>query len=281
MSEENQYNNIIETNNTIQQSFEKTFENYNIRCFTINDELYFVAKDIATALKYSNTTETIRKHCPNRKPVSEILGYEHETLTNEIKDLQALNLDPKSIIITEPDMYALVMRSEKETVEPFKQWVYSVIQEIRKTGSYNSFNNNISDNMLDLINNKMTEIVNSSYDNLLSYIDDKFDEKINKLISYKKLGNRNYSFQELVDFINKEYAPPGIQTNITSMKSFLVSISMIKKNGTGVKKYLDNGYITEIVNPFSTAINTNNIVFSKDGIEFIVNQLLDQGYITI
>ena len=40
----------------------KQFEDYNIRIFNINDELYFVGRDIAIALGYSKPRDAIVKN---------------------------------------------------------------------------------------------------------------------------------------------------------------------------------------------------------------------------
>jgi prophage antirepressor-like protein len=112
----------------------KQFEDYKIRMFTINNELYFVGIDIANALDYKDAPKAITNNCKEYIKVHELVtvGSLH---INEINGLG--DLDPKTNLITEKDVYRLIMRSNKPEAEKFQDWVYDVITEIRKTGSYN------------------------------------------------------------------------------------------------------------------------------------------------
>ena len=61
-------------NNTRKPSlFEKMFEGYNIRMFNLNNEIYFVGKDVALTLGYSNTRDAVSNHCDDKIQLSEIL----------------------------------------------------------------------------------------------------------------------------------------------------------------------------------------------------------------
>ncbi len=86
-------------------------------------DVWFVAKDVAEALGYSNPRDAIGKHC---KGVAKC-----DAPTNS--GVQEVS------IIPERDVYRLVMRSRLPSAEQFEEWVVSeVLPTIRKTGSYNT-----------------------------------------------------------------------------------------------------------------------------------------------
>lgn len=88
-----------------------------------NNEPLFCAKDVATALGYSNTTDAISRHCKSGKSVF----HEH------INGFGGVNL----IYIPEKDVYRLIMRSNLPDVEKFQDWVCEeVLPSIRKHGAY-------------------------------------------------------------------------------------------------------------------------------------------------
>ena len=83
--------------------------------------IWFIAKEVAEKLGYSNPHEAIRTHC---KGVSEF-----RTPTKGGEQLIK--------IIPERDVYRLVMKSKLPTAEKFENWVVDeVLPTIRKTGSY-------------------------------------------------------------------------------------------------------------------------------------------------
>jgi len=105
------------------------FKSFPIRTVKVNDEVLFVAKDVATALGYADAAQAIKDHC--KKSINYTNG--DKTVVNEIKELHRT----KSLVIPESDVYRLVMRSKLEQAEEFQDWVCEdVLPTIRKTGSY-------------------------------------------------------------------------------------------------------------------------------------------------
>ena len=94
-------------------------------------EIYFKAKDVATALGYTNTNEAIRDHVRE--------GY--RVRYDNIKGSETLPLHPHTMFLAEPGFYELIFSSKLPHAEAFQYWVFSeVLPSIRKTGSY-SMNN--------------------------------------------------------------------------------------------------------------------------------------------
>ena len=66
----------------------------------------------------------------------------------------SLGRQQKATFITEPQLYFVLMRSDKPKAKPFRQWVISeVLPTIRKTGSYSV--SNISDRVIAIEEQKM------------------------------------------------------------------------------------------------------------------------------
>ena len=92
-----------------------------VRTVTKDNKTYFVGNDVAKALGYSETAKAIRTHC---KGVSEM-----DIPTNG--GVQTMKM------ITEGDIYRLVIKSQLPQAEKFESWVFdNVLPSIRKTGSY-------------------------------------------------------------------------------------------------------------------------------------------------
>ena len=114
-----------------------------IRTVTINNEPWFVGKDVATALGYKNTKDAIISHVDDEDKTV-IQRSEIATLENHIpEDVLPMNFVSAEIpnrgltTINESGLYALIFGSKLETAKKFKHWVTSeVLPSLRKTGSY-------------------------------------------------------------------------------------------------------------------------------------------------
>lgn len=94
-----------------------------IRTVTIENEPWFVGKDVATALGYSNPQKAVRDHIS-----------EEDRGVNEMDTPSGRQ---NLAIINESGLYALIFGSKLESAKRFKHWVTSeVLPAIRKTGSY-------------------------------------------------------------------------------------------------------------------------------------------------
>ncbi len=94
-----------------------------IRTVTIDNEIYFVGKDIAKALGFSNPRDAISTHV-----FDEDRGVE---------TIDTLGGKQNMTVVNESGLYALVFGSRLESAKRFKHWVTSeVLPTIRKTGGY-------------------------------------------------------------------------------------------------------------------------------------------------
>ena len=101
------------------------FNGQQVRTVTINDEPYFVGKDVATILGYKKPENAIANH------------VDDEDKTTTLIQGDGSNYKSKSVIINESGLYSLIISSKLPTAKEFKHWVTSeVLPSIRKHGAY-------------------------------------------------------------------------------------------------------------------------------------------------
>ncbi|PZI70682.1 phage antirepressor [Staphylococcus aureus] len=135
------------------------FEELPVRTLTVDNEPYFVGKDVAEILGYSNTRDALSKHVDEDD--KEILTSRNTTLENlPNRGLTAVN---------ESGLYSLIFSSKLESAKRFKRWVTSdVLPAIRKHGIYAT--DSVIENTLnnpDYIINILTEYKKEKEQNLL------------------------------------------------------------------------------------------------------------------
>lgn len=95
-----------------------------IRTVEINGKIYFVGKDIANALGYSNPRDAIARHCKG--------VVKHDSFKEGGQEVA---------LIPEGDMYRLITHSKLESAERFESWVFDeVLPAIRQHGYYENPN---------------------------------------------------------------------------------------------------------------------------------------------
>ncbi len=93
-----------------------------IRTTEINGEPYFVGRDVAIALGYTNANDAMAKHC---KGIAKRYPLPTDGGIQEVR------------IISEGDMYRLIASSKLPAAEKFESWIFDeVIPTIRKHGAY-------------------------------------------------------------------------------------------------------------------------------------------------
>ena len=94
-----------------------------IRTVTINNKPYFVGKDVASILGYSNVRDAIANHV-----------YEDD---KGVEKLDTPGGKQNMTVINESGLYALIFGSRLESAKRFKHWVTSeVLPSIREHGAY-------------------------------------------------------------------------------------------------------------------------------------------------
>ena len=109
------------------------FNNNVVRVITTENDILFVASDVAKVLGYIRPNDAVTSHCKKANSLINIVTVKYRDQQNQ----QLIGLDQKTKLIPESDVYRLVMRSKLESAEKFQDWVMEdVLPAIRKTGKY-------------------------------------------------------------------------------------------------------------------------------------------------
>ncbi len=97
----------------------------NVRSLVIDNEPWFVGKDVAEALGYKNVRDSLARHIDSDDKRDGVVIHD------------SMGREQKPIIINESGLYSLILSSKLPSAKKFKHWVTSeVLPTLRKTGSY-------------------------------------------------------------------------------------------------------------------------------------------------
>lgn len=97
----------------------------NVRSLMIDNEPWFVGKDVAEALGYKNVRDSLARHIDSDDKRDGVVIHD------------SMGREQKPIIINESGLYSLILSSKLPSAKKFKHWVTSeVLPTLRKTGSY-------------------------------------------------------------------------------------------------------------------------------------------------
>lgn len=103
------------------------FENQNVRTVVVENEPFFVGKDVAEVLGYKKPSNAIGIH------------VDEEDKTTSLIQGTGSNYKSKTTVINESGLYSLIFSSNLESAKRFKRWVTSdVLPQIRKQGMFMS-----------------------------------------------------------------------------------------------------------------------------------------------
>ena len=121
-----------------------------IRGIEIEGKPYVVAKDVAKALGYKDTTNAIKQHC------KWVVKYHLPHPQSNSKTIE-VNMIP------EGDVYRLIIKSKLPSAQKFEEWVMDeVLPSLRKTGKYEIQTNNELPQLL----NDMTQLIKDIEDKI-------------------------------------------------------------------------------------------------------------------
>lgn len=159
------------------------FEGNKVRTLKINDEPYFVGKDVAEILGYALPTKAIQDHVDKEDQRSEIVN-KSQFFQN---GTGFMNVD----LITESGVYSLIFSSKMPNAKRFKHWVTSeVLPAIRKHGAYMT-----DQKAFDVVNNK---------DGLASLLQQAADQLKQKDIRIEEVETENKNLSIQLEESNKK-----------------------------------------------------------------------------
>ena len=157
------------------------FEDLPVRTLTVDEEPYFVGKDVADILGYSNSRKALLDHVD-----------EEDKLTSRIV---TAGQNRNQTIINESGLYSLIFSSKLESAKRFKHWVTSeVLPAIRKHGIY------ATDNVI--------EQTLRDPDYIINVLTEYKKEKDNNLILRQQIGE----LKPKADYVDEILKSPGTMT---------------------------------------------------------------------
>lgn len=245
----------------------KIFENAEfgkIRTVQLNNETYFVGKDIAEALGYSNS----------RKALSDHVAEEDKGVTK----CDTLGGKQDLTVINESGLYALILGSKLESAKRFKHWVTSeVLPSIRKHGVY------AVDELLDdpeLAIKAFTALKEERQKNKLL-------QKENETMKPKALFADAVSASKtsiLVGDLAKLICQNGVQIGQKRLFDWLRENGYLIKSGTSknmpTQRYLEQGLFeikeSNVVNPDGSVRITKTTKITGKGQVYFINKFLPE-----
>lgn len=197
-----------------------------VRTIMINDEPWFVGKDIAKILGYTETAKAIRMH-----------------VDEDDKGVSVLDTPggrQRFTVINESGLYSLILSSKLNKAKQFKRWVTSdILPTIRRTGGYVSND----------------ELFTNTY---LPFADDNTKALFRlQLMTIRQLNARIEHDQPLVEFAEhvastndvidmntmaKLAAQKNIRIGRTRMMRWMKKKKILLPNNLPYQKYIDKGY---------------------------------------
>lgn len=233
----------------------KIFENPefgSVRTVIIDNEPWFVGKDVALALGYSNTRDALNKHV--------------DTEDKGVAKCDTLGGSQKMTVINESGVYALVFGSKLDSAKRFKHWVTSeVLPSIRKTGGYQ---------------------LPQTYAEALRALADQAEENERLLTDNKRMKPKEEFFDAVTDSkdaIDMKDTANALHMGIGRNKlfQFLRDQKILTQNNRPYQQYIDCGYFRVIEQKYDrgygeTGVNIKTVVYQK-GVDFIRKKLLEAG----
>lgn len=246
----------------------KIFENAEfgqMRTVTIDNEPWFIGKDVVEALGYQNGSRDINNHVEesDRKVLSN-QNYQNGTLEIPNRGLT---------IINESGLYALIFGSKLESAKRFKHWVTSeVLPAIRKTGQYQMENLStemkailMHDEKIVKIESRMDKLefdiplYGSEADELSSHVKRKGVAVLGgkKSEAYKDNNIRSKVYRDIYDQIKREF---GIYSDDGKPKSYkALKRKYLYEAHECIDMYEAPTYLKEMIDSANAQISLNGI----------------------
>lgn len=241
----------------------------NIRVMVINNEPFFVGRDVAKILGYSNPNDAISKHV-----------YEED---KGVAKCDTLGGTQELTVINESGLYSMIFSSKLPNAKKFKHWVTSeVLPSIRKHGMYavDELINNP-----DLLIKVATELKKSREENErlskdIENLTDKIEKDKPKTIFADAVSTSKTSI--LVGDMAKLIAQNGVQVGQKRLFDWLRENGYLIKSGSSknmpIQRFVEQGLFevkeSSIQNPDGSVRITKTTKITGKGQIYFVNKFL-------
>ena len=222
-----------------------------IRTVQMNNETYFVGKDVAESLGYKDTSDALKKHV-----------LDEDKLTRRFTDS---GQSREMYVINESGLYALIFGSKLESAKRFKHWVTSeILPSIRKHGMY-----------------AVDDLINDPDLAIKAFTALREERNKNKLLmeDVKRMKPKEEFFDAVADSkdaieigkVAKVLNFPGVGRN--KLFEILRRKGILMKDNIPYQKFIDNGCFRTIEQKYSlpdgeTRISIKTLVYQK-GVDYI------------
>lgn len=198
-----------------------------VRTVCIDGEPWFIGKDVAECLGYSNTRKALLDH---------VGAEDRNTVT--IRDGNKGN--PNQVIINESGLYCLVLSSKLPTAKKFKRWVTSeVLPTIRKTGGYVANEDVFVETYLPFADEPIKQLFR-----IQCRVINQLNDRIRKDEPKVKFADHVSDSTNLIDVnkMAKLCADHGIRIGRNRLFSWLRSRGILMGGNIPYQEYIENGY---------------------------------------
>lgn len=234
----------------------KVFDNDafgSVRTMDMEGEVWFVGKDVAEILGYTNPSKALADHVD-----------EEDKLNNE--SLSSLG-QRGGWLINESGLYSLVLSSKLPTAKQFKRWITKeVIPSIRKTGGYFA--------------------TPKTYVEALRALADAEEEKERLALENEEMKPKAEFYDTVAE--SSTTFEVGIVAKILNfgigrnkLFKFLRNEGILDPDNIPYQQYVDAGYFKVVETPYGTLngdtlVGKKTVVYQK-GIDYIRKRLIKKG----
>ena len=225
-----------------------------IRTVTIDNEPWFVAKDVCEALKHTNPTMAM------------------QMLEEDERTKLSLGRAGETNVINESGLYTLIIKSNLPNAKKFRKWVTSeVLPSIRKNGGYIANQEQMTPEQI--VANALIVA-----QNIISQKDRQIEEMKPKAEFFDAVADSKtaISMNEVAKVLNIK----GYGRN--NLFEFLRENKVLDRWNVPYQRYVDNGWFRVIEQHYQKngepVVTTKTLVYQKgvDGIRKMINQMEDK-----
>ena len=224
-----------------------------IRTVKIDNVPYFVGKDLAVVLGYSNPQKAIRDHVDD----------EDKTLNDSF----TVN-GTRPVLVNESGLYSLILSSKLPSAKRFKHWVTSVVlPSIRQNGGYIANQENLTPEQI--VANALIVA-----QNIIDQKDKLIEEMKPKADFFDAVADSKTAIS--MNEVAKVLAIKGMGRN--NLFEFLRNEKILDRNNVPYQKYVDSGWFRVIEQKYMSKygeqiVTTKTLVYQK-GVDAIRKKIM-------
>ena len=237
-----------------------------VRTLTLDGEPWFIGKDVAEILGYSNASKAVMVHVD-----------EEDKKTVMLPNSQNGNSVGKFILINESGLYSLILSSKLPGAKAFKRWITAeVLPTIRKTGGYVSSEELFTDTYLPFADDAVKELFR-----LNLRVIRQLNEKIKQDEPLVEFANQVAENSSLIDMntMAKLAKDENIPIGRNRLFRWLREKEILMSNNLPYQRYMEAGYFEvkekPVENPQGVFIFQQTFVTGK-GQQYLIRRLKNE-----